>query len=168
MEVELPRAQLLSAVDASPTPGGSGVPKNTNQGRVQRHHLILDSAASIHVTGFREMLQDYKVLAKPWSIAVADGYVRGVIGIGSIIQGESFIIPNVYHVEGLVRNLISASQLDRDHGLFSSFHNGICKILKRDGDVVGGGFLQPNGLYYLSFLQVPETGEEAVFSMQAI
>uniref|UniRef100_K3ZNI4 Retrovirus-related Pol polyprotein from transposon TNT 1-94-like beta-barrel domain-containing protein n=2 Tax=Setaria italica TaxID=4555 RepID=K3ZNI4_SETIT len=137
-----------------------------NRGRF-RCPIYFDSGATVHVVGDVWMLQGYQVLAEPWPIAVADGHPLVVVGIGSISQ-EGFMIPNVFHVQGLKMNLISVSQLDRGHGLFSGFHDGMCKVLKRGGDVVGGGFLLANGLYELSFLEVPETetGEEAGSTIQ--
>lgn len=151
------QSQLLSAVDAPLMARGSSEPTDPNSGRIRRpNNKYLDSGASVHVVGDRRMLQRYQALAEPWQIAVGDGHPLVVVGIG-IISQHGFVIPNVFHVQGLQMNLISVSQLDRDHGLFSGFHDGICKILKRGGDVVGGGFLLANGLYALSSLQVPET-----------
>lgn len=52
-------------------------------------------------------------------------------------------------------NLISVGQLDTEYDLSSTFQGGRCEVKKHD-DRVGGGDMQGDRLYRLSFLQVPE------------
>ena len=61
-----------------------------------------------------------------------------------------FFLPNVLHVPTMKKNLISVSQLTRDHDLVTKFNSSSCLIKdKNTGEVLLKGYLK-DGLYQLS------------------
>lgn len=110
----------------------------------------------MHAVGDVELLQDLELFGIPKSVKMANGTIEDVLGFGRIEWGP-FSIPKVYLVKGLETSLISISQLDRDHGMHSSFGQGKGEIMLADGTVVGAAFLDKNdGMYVLRFLEVPD------------
>uniref|UniRef100_A0A0D3HPX3 Uncharacterized protein n=1 Tax=Oryza barthii TaxID=65489 RepID=A0A0D3HPX3_9ORYZ len=92
-----------------------------------------------------------------WATLPDNSQLR-VVGIG-VIEMDGFRIPNVSLVEGLRKNLISVSQLDRDHGLCSCFRKRMCEVMTAGGTVVGGAILEDDNLYLLRYLEVPKPDE---------
>lgn len=118
--------------------------------------LIADTGATMHAVGDYRLLRGVKLYTTPIWVTLPDDTRRCIAGIGRI-EWENFSIPNVYLVEGFQKSLISISQLDRDHGMHSTFGQGIGRIMLADGTVVGGAFLDENdGMYVFRFLEVPE------------
>uniref|UniRef100_A0A0E0MI60 Retrovirus-related Pol polyprotein from transposon TNT 1-94-like beta-barrel domain-containing protein n=1 Tax=Oryza punctata TaxID=4537 RepID=A0A0E0MI60_ORYPU len=117
--------------------------------------LVLDSGASMHVVGDKRILREVNLFKVPSWATLPDNSQLRVVGIGVIEMG-GFRIPNVSLVEGLRKNLISVSQLDRDHGLCSCFRERMCEVMTAGGTVVGGAILEDDNLYVLRYLQVPK------------
>lgn len=135
---------------------GISVPNQGSQEDASALRLVLDSGASMHAVGDKRILQGYRHLPNPWLVAQPNGSFLLAVGVGTIAQGNRFVIPNVYHVEGLKNNLISVSQLAAQHGI--CFVNKRCEITLSDGTPVGGAFMEDEGnMYVLSYLQVTET-----------
>lgn len=133
------RMETLAAISSQST--GPGI------------HLVLDSGASSHVVGDISLLQGYQPLANPRKGRQPDNSLVSIVGVGTI-QTEHFSITNVFYVEGLGINLISASQLDQNYGMCSWFARGQCGVMLPDGTTAGEGTLE-NGVYVLSKLYVP-------------
>nr|BBF89300.1 hypothetical protein [Oryza barthii] len=132
-------------------------PRLERDGTVE-FQLVLDSGASMHVVGDYRILREVNLFnVHSWATLPDNSQLR-VVGIG-VIEMDGFRIPNVSLVEGLRKNLISVSQLDRDHGLCSCFRKRMCEVMTAGGTVVGGAILEDDNLYLLRYLEVPKPDE---------
>ncbi|XP_066336170.1 uncharacterized protein [Miscanthus floridulus] len=124
------------------------------------HKWVLDSGAWIHRTSnplvvldegdhwhWQWQFQDQKMARSL--------YVQ--LGLRSV-RTERFDFPGVQYVAGDddddARNVVSVSQLARDHGLVTVFEPTSCHVKdKKTGQIVGKGRLR-NGMYMLDYLRV--------------
>ncbi|CAL4990573.1 unnamed protein product [Urochloa decumbens] len=75
-----------------------------------------------------------------------------LLGRGSI-RTECFEFPGVLYVPEVERNVVSVSQLARDHGLVTVFQPTCCHVKDETGEIVGKGRLR-NGMYILDSLHI--------------
>ncbi|KAL6654642.1 hypothetical protein ACP70R_008107 [Stipagrostis hirtigluma subsp. patula] len=135
-------------------------PADGLQGSAAKLRFLLSSSISKHMVSNSVWLSGFRRFPKPRFVTLADGSVLVVVGAGALEVGEEFRIPDVYAVKGLEKNLISVGQLDKDHGLCCCFHTNKCEIMRKGGTVVGGAFLEDDGMYKLYFLLVPGPADE--------
>lgn len=114
---------------------------------------LLDSGASHHVTGNRDLLVHTRDITH-CPIGLPDG--KEVI---SIVQGEvqlctNVVLHNVYYVPSLNCNLISVSQLIQDVRCIVTFTNTLCVIQAQHSRTLIALGEQRDGLYY--FRGIPQ------------
>lgn len=121
--------------------------------------FILDSGASSHVTGDRNLFRFYREIdnANPLVrpvIRMANGTELPILGYGTM-QTSSFTIPNVLYVPGVVKNIISCSRLtSMDYNVLLT-RAGFSIVEACNGDnKIGEGRLV-RGLYHMDYLRVP-------------
>ena len=84
---------------------------------------MLDSGASIHMTGTRSLLEDIREVTGP-SVTFADNSKGRTVGYGKYKVGR-IIIEDIAIVEGLQHNLLSVSQFcDKEY--YVHFEKEIC------------------------------------------
>ena len=85
----------------------------------------LDSGASFHMTGDKELFSDLEEKDLQMHIEMGDNGRYSATGIGTITfekeLGKPFLLKNVMHVPGLKKNLVSVAMLeDRGYDVFFS------------------------------------------------
>ena len=85
----------------------------------------LDSGASFHMTGDKELFSDLEEKDLQMHIEMGDDGRYSATGIGTITfereSGKPFLLKNVMHVPGLKKNLVSVTMLeDRGYDIFFS------------------------------------------------
>ena len=79
----------------------------------------LDSGASFHITGDKELFSDLEEKDLHMHIEMGDDGWYNVTGIGTITfereSGNSFLLKNFMHVPGLKNNLVSVAMLEDRH-----------------------------------------------------
>ena len=87
----------------------------------------LDSGASFHMTGDKELFSDLEEKDLQMHIEMGDDGRYNVTGIGTITfereYGNPFLLKNGMHVSGLKKNLVSVSMLE-DRGYDVVFSEG--------------------------------------------
>lgn len=93
---------------------------------------LLDSAATFHMTSWREWFHHYEPTFGGYVYSCNDQALK-IVGIGTIklkmFNGTVHTIQDVRHVEGLKKNLLSLGQLD-DLGFKMESENKVMKIIK--------------------------------------
>ena len=88
---------------------------------------FLDSSASFHMTGDRELFSDLEDKDLGMHIEMGDDGRYNATGIGTVSfqreSGKPFVLKDVMHVPGLKKNLISVSMLE-DKGYDVVFSEG--------------------------------------------
>jgi hypothetical protein len=90
----------------------------------------LDSGCTDRMTGDESALSDYREVAKPWQITIADGSSRAVVGIGTAMldtETGSATLHDVLHVPGLNFNLASVLRMDQ-RGATVVMKDGQCQV----------------------------------------
>ncbi|KAI3680401.1 hypothetical protein L2E82_50388 [Cichorium intybus] len=82
----------------------------------------MDSGCSIHMTGKKEYLRDYRNLDDAGNVRFGNNETCPIRGYGKITNGQ-FTISRVAFVEGLKHNLVSISQLVVGTGNVVTFNN---------------------------------------------
>jgi len=138
--------QQLSVMFAPNIKKASGMVTNLIQNF--NTNWILDSGATDHMTGDKNVLNNYKHHEGKQFVVVANGDKMEILGSGSIIL-FSKNISNILHVKNCTSNLLSISKITNELNceiIFTSksviFQEWITK------SVIGEGYLQ-NGLYNL-------------------
>lgn len=129
----------------------------TNPGGVAESEtsLVLDSGASIHTVGEARLLTGIDLFSiDKWDV-LPDGTRLRIVGTGTM-QMDGFSIPKVHHVDGLKKNLISVSQLDKEG---CSEHNHLDLILDSGASMHATGNL---GLLS-EFTRAPGSSSAAVY-----
>ena len=76
----------------------------------------LDSGASFHMTGDKELFSDLEEKDLQMHIEMGDDGTYSAIGIGTITfereSGKPFLLKDVMHVPGLKNNLVSVAMLE--------------------------------------------------------
>ncbi|XP_066340392.1 uncharacterized protein [Miscanthus floridulus] len=124
------------------------------------HEWVLDSGAWNHHTSNLALLleggyfQSQELDNKDAPSSGDDATAPHVQGRGSI-RTECFDFPGVHYVVGDdTRNVVSVSQLARDHGLVTVFKPTSCHVKeKKTGKIVGMGRLR-HGMYILDSLHI--------------
>ena len=87
----------------------------------------LDSCASFHITGDKELFSDLEEKDLQMHIEMGDNGLYSATRIGSITferdLGKPFLLKDVMHVPGLKKNLVSIAMLE-DKGYDIGFRNG--------------------------------------------
>ena len=110
---------------------------------------ILDSGSTDHITGNKNLLNNYKKIETKQFVIVANGEKMEILGNGSISL-LSRKISNVLHVNNCTSNLLSISKITRDLNCeitFTSKNVIFQELITKN--IIGEGFLE-NGLYILS------------------
>lgn len=115
--------------------------------------FILDSGATTHATGNRDLFPWLFQVQRGGEIQTANGHVLTVRGFGPVVM-ENFRVNNVLYVPGLACNVISLSMLiELDYKpVFSS--TGCLIKDRRTGKEVGSARLV-RGLYHFDRLEIP-------------
>ncbi|CAN6226662.1 unnamed protein product [Urochloa humidicola] len=145
--------QAPAAVDTMPAPGGGSMDETLLSG------VILDSGATVSATGSAACLSDLRAPTEQEEEAFPTraGGNLPVAGVGTLTTPR-FSIPEVRHVPGLGRTLVSVRQLTR-RGLAVTFGAESCSVKDpATGAVIGEGRLQEeDGFYHLQYLRVPQS-----------
>lgn len=92
----------------------------------------IDSGASQHMSPVQTLFRDYKALDTPRLILLGDNSSYNAIDIGCILlrlpNQQTFLIPDVLHVPGLAKNLISISQITSTGNTTLTFTRTQCVI----------------------------------------
>ncbi|CAN1303393.1 Retrovirus-related Pol polyprotein from transposon RE2 [Linum perenne] len=104
---------------------------------------IIDSGCSDHMTGSKELLDDYQCYPKKAGVRIADGSLSPVEGIGRVRITNEIELFRVLFVPALHCNLISISQLTRDLNCKAVFSSDRCSLQEEcSGRTIGTGRLQ--------------------------
>jgi hypothetical protein len=107
--------------------GGSvGAALVTCAGRHEGPCWTLDSGCTDHMTGDKSTLSDYREVATPWQITIADGSSKAVVGKLDTEAGSA-TLHDVLHVKGLTFNLASVLRMDQ-RGADVVIQNGQCEV----------------------------------------
>jgi len=117
---------------------------------------FVDSSATNHITSNLHNLSIHTPYTGDDKVVVGNGKALPISNIGcsnlyTHQQPVSVIsLPNVLHVPSMKKNLLSVSQLTRDHNVIAEFHATSCLIKDKDSrKVLLQGSLK-DGLYRLS------------------
>lgn len=88
---------------------------------------IVDSSASVHMTGNANLFHTYIPCAENSTVRIADGSLSKVTGIGSDIT-DNTILSFVLLVPNLTCNLLSISKLTKDLKCVTNFFPNHCEI----------------------------------------
>jgi hypothetical protein len=118
---------------------------------------LVDSGASCHMTGRREVLANYKSFAKPCSVFVGGGRKLWAYGVGEVyfalrtgVAGHVIDtrLTKTLYVPDLCRNLVSVRAVEK-RGYRVDFKNRVCQFFDANGAVCGRANCDPSGLYAL-------------------
>ncbi|CAO1940382.1 unnamed protein product [Urochloa humidicola] len=155
-----PPACRDAAADASPASGEKASPA-AGEGSKETlpSGVILDSGAAASATFTTACLSDLRLPTGEEEAAFRTraGTDLQVVGVGTLTT-PGFSIPDVRHVLGLRRTVVSVRQLTR-RGLAVTFGAESCSVKDlATGAVVGEGRLQEeDGFYHLQYLRVPQS-----------
>ncbi|KAK1384550.1 hypothetical protein POM88_022285 [Heracleum sosnowskyi] len=108
----------------------------------KKNVVVMDSGCSVHMTGNKALLSEYKEKASP-TMSYGDGNIGQTLGYGNIIIGN-IIIEKVALVKGLKHNLLSISQIT-DRGYHVNFFSTHCEVFsKASGKVALTGYMHGN------------------------
>ncbi|CAN6363692.1 unnamed protein product [Urochloa humidicola] len=141
-----------AAADPVPAPGGGSMEETILSG------VILDSGAAASATGTADHLSGLRApTGEEEAFRTRAGADLAVAAVGTLTTPR-FSIPEVRHVLGLGRTVVSVRQLTR-RGLAVTFGAESCSVkVPATGDVVGEGRLQEeDGFYHLQYLRVPQS-----------
>lgn len=130
----------------------------TTEPRIADHPVfstkfILDSGATTHATGNRDLFPWLFPVQEGGEIVAANGHGLAVRGFGPVVM-ENFRVNGVLYVPGLSCNVISLSKLiELDYGVAFSRAGCLIKDL-RTGEIVGNASLV-RGLYHFDRLEIP-------------
>ena len=122
---------------------------------------VIDSGAGKHVTGYRDILQNYRLLEEPRRLVYGDGNELEAVGVGDVIMARSLspdnkvVVQDVLHVPGNKMNLLSISAATAK-GAKVEFNPDAAYIYSGDELLVGAA-KNVNGLYMLYTPPVYET-----------
>ncbi|CCO34576.1 Retrovirus-related Pol polyprotein from transposon TNT 1-94 Includes: RecName: Full=Protease [Rhizoctonia solani AG-1 IB] len=113
---------------------------------------VMDSGASAHMTQCLENFETYRAYNPPIAVEIANNSRIEVLGSGRVridLQtGHQAVLSNVLHVPALGSNLLSVSALQKAGKSVVFGGPGICRIMSREGGVIGEAKLV-RGLYIL-------------------
>jgi hypothetical protein len=113
---------------------------------------VVDSGASVHMTGDRSVLDNFMPCRLPKPVVLADGNSKQICGVGTSVitaaSGAQVKLWGVCYVPGLQFNLLSVARMTLKGATVSMSSEG-CTISKDGVDVVaqqtGGLFVVPRG-----------------------
>ena len=115
---------------------------------------MLDSGATNHMTGSKDMLVDVKPNSFNTCVTYGDGSSSKVLGLGKVVVSPDTTIVDVMLVETLSYNLLSIAQL-ASMGFATFFDVGIVVLLwSKTLTVAFIGHVE-NGLYVVDFDKKP-------------
>ena len=117
---------------------------------------IMDSGATDHMTHSSLKFITYTPCPSNRKIAVANGFLTTIAGLGDIYINPSLTLKNVLHIPKLSTNLISVQKLSHDMNcnvLFYPFH---CIFHDQDLGKRIGLAKEKNGLYYILNNQIDQ------------
>jgi hypothetical protein len=100
-----------------------------NQKARREHDWFLDSGATTHIIGNRELLTNIRVAPKSNVITVG-GNALSVEGHGKAIVSRNKVVDNILYVPGLQKNLLSVGKF-ADEGLLTLFGFRQCWIFDK-------------------------------------
>ena len=93
---------------------------------------IIDSGASIHMTGYLTTFNKYLPCRDRSIVRIADGSLSEVIGKGLVVILKDIIIKDVLYVPKPNCNLLSISKLMKDLKCVTKFHSFLCEFQALD------------------------------------
>ncbi|WVZ49707.1 hypothetical protein U9M48_001039 [Paspalum notatum var. saurae] len=106
-----------------------------------------------HMTGDQTLISDLVPVSNQ-VVKAGEGEGLQVRGKGSVNTG-TVVLPDVWYVPGLNRNLVSAGQLTKYRGLVVEMGGGMCQI-SRHGSVLGRAPLRSDMKYVVDFLKIEQ------------
>lgn len=121
----------------------------------QRHHWLVDSGATSHMTWQKELLMDFQELSPPEKVGLGDGHSVHAVGIGKVRMEmdldnrstQPAVLHKVLYVPQLALNLFSVKAATK-RGKKVDFGKRQCIIRGAKQQVCGKGTSRGN-LYYL-------------------
>ena len=125
---------------------------------VSHHSLtpwIVDSGASDHMTGDKNLFSSFSPCTKDMTVRIADGTCSQVIGKGTVHISQDLILHSVLFVPKLDCNLLSVSKLNHDLNCMTKFLEKSCVFQDlASGKTIGSAELCA-GLYILKSVNYP-------------
>jgi hypothetical protein len=90
-----------------------------NQKARREHNWFLDSGATTHVTGNRELLTDIRIAPKS-NVTTVGGNALPVEGHDKAIVSGNKVVDNILYVPGMQKNLLPVGKF-ADEGLLTLF-----------------------------------------------
>lgn len=126
------QANVAEAVEADEpdSPNSNTVEVNLSEFK-SSHDWLIDSGASVHVTGNRDTLSKVVPYASSSNVITASGARIPVAGKGDTKIGGNKVVKKVLYVPGMTRNLLSVGQLtDEGYDIYFNSRHGY--ILDRE------------------------------------
>ncbi|GMI79954.1 hypothetical protein HRI_001664700 [Hibiscus trionum] len=117
---------------------------------------IIDSGATDHMTGNKELFFDLHTSSFKNSIKIADGSHYKIQGKGSVFLTPDLLLKDVLFVPDLKCNLLSVSKLSKDFNCVLKFKGSDCVLQELDRKKTIGSASLQNGLYVFSSIQFPQ------------
>ncbi|KAG7600532.1 Retrotransposon Copia-like N-terminal [Arabidopsis suecica] len=131
----------------------AGKASETLSGKNNENFWILDTGATHHMTGQRELLEDIRDVA-PVSVLLPAGADVIASQQGTVHLTPTLSIKNVYLINGFHTNLISLSQLVTDNFLVGQVTDKLMILQDRiTRTVIGAGEREGEGLYRFRGIQ---------------
>lgn len=110
---------------------------------------VVDSGATHHVTGFREVFSDFTDFSNHKSVEVANGQYSEVLGCGTVVLSNTIALHDVLYVPEIECSLLSVKQIVDHLNCQVAFNKNGCFFQDLAlGKLIGNAKLW-NGLYYL-------------------
>ena len=110
---------------------------------------VIDSGATDHVTPKSQLFHMYIPSPSNKKIAMANGSLATVVGLGDIYITPTLILKNVPHVPKLSASLVSIQKLTHDLKCYAIFFPSYCVFQEQDSGRRIGLAKERNGLYHL-------------------
>ena len=117
---------------------------------------MIDSGASNHMTGSKEMLTNLRPNPNGVGVSYGDGSSSKVLGLGKVVVSEDLSIENIMLVQTLSYNLLSVRQLAL-MGFATFFDVDVVFLLWIKTLMLAHVGYVENGLYVVDFTKKPTT-----------
>ncbi|KAL4297890.1 hypothetical protein GQ457_12G013740 [Hibiscus cannabinus] len=130
---------------------GTGSPLlSANLSAASKSSWIIDSGASDHMTGNKELFSSYTPTPTARFITTAAGSHSLVSGFGTVTIDDSLVLHNVLFVPDLACNIISVSQLSNTSQCSVIFDGSRCILQALNSKMTIGSASLQSGLYIIS------------------
>ena len=103
--------------------------------------IVTDNCATYHLFGDIELFTIYHIMDEEHFATASDGQRMHILGYGAVGG-----LHHVFHVEGIIKNLISLAYLSNVLGYYYTGGPGVCSLLGRDGSHIWHAYVSDESL----------------------